>query len=314
MNQKKKNIFLLISLIALSILTGIVYISVEDKSRFGVDEYKFALELNTVITTVRIKGNDINNTFEYVDGKWFINEKFQIDRGMRDVFFAILSAVEIKRPVPRQIEDSVSQFLKENGLKVEILNNETLIKNYLAGGDQQRQVTYFMDPEESKPYIMTIPGYKSYIAGIFKVPVNDWRSRFIFNTNWSSLQKLTLNYVNEPEKNFDLVFEDEFYKLEGQKSVDSAAVFNYIESLSNFQVYRYIEKDSDPEYDSLINTSPDIIVEIKNIGDEMKRLKIYSGLQNESRRLGLLNDEQLMLLSENEIQKVLISRTKLAGQ
>ena len=63
-----------------------------------------------------------------------------------------------------------------------------------------------MPVDENQPMIVNIPGYESYVAGIFEIPTNDWRDRTIFSTNYRTLQKLEVQYAQFPEYNFSIEF------------------------------------------------------------------------------------------------------------
>jgi len=296
LSQKRKNITLLIILLLLSATTVLVYISGEKAHRIDVDERLFALGENTVITTVHIQGPDVNNHFEYVGQTWTVNDKFEMDVSMRDVLFAVLSKVEIRRPVPKEISDSVSSMLKSRGIKVSIQNGQELIREFLVGGDSQKTSTYFMSTVDDVPYIMVIPGYQSYIAGIFEVKENDWRNRFILSVNWTNLQTVQIDYLKDPGQNFKLQYTNDFFKIDGQPELDSAKVLDYIEELSLIQVNKFLEENEIEKYDSLASTSPLIRISIESIGNNYN-LEFFPLLADDRYQLVRLNNTSLVLFN-----------------
>ena len=303
MSQKRKNITLLIILLLLSATTILVYISGGKANRLDVNERLFALNENTVITTVLIEGPDVSNHFGYVGQTWMVNDKYEMDISMRDVLFAVLSQVEIRRPVPVEIRDSVSSMLKSRGIKVSILNGQELIREYLVGGDSQKTNTYFMSAVDDDPYIMVIHGYQSYIAGIFEVKENDWRNRFILSVNWTNLITIQIDYLNDPGQNFELRYTDDFFKIDGQPALDSAKVLNYIEELSLIQVNKFLEKNEIGKYDSLASTSPVIRISIESIGNNYD-LEFFQGLAGDRYRLARFNNANLVLFNQAGLNPV----------
>ena len=297
MIQKRKNITLLIILLLLSATTVLVYISGGKTNRIDVDERLFALGENTVITTVLIQGPDVNNHFEYVGQTWIVNDKYEMDISMRDVLFAVLSQAEIRRPVPREIRDSVSSKLKSRGIKVIIQNGQELIQEFLVGGNNQKTNTYFMSPIDDVPYIMVIPGYQSYIAGIFEVKENDWRNRFIISVNWTNLKTVQIDYLNDPGQYYELRYTDDFFKIDGQPELDSAKVLDYIEELSLIQVNKFLGENEIKKYDSLASTSPVIRISIESIGDNYN-LEFFPRLTGDRYQLARFNHSNLVLFNQ----------------
>ena len=304
MSQKSKNITLLIILLSLSAITVLVYISGRKANRFDVNERLFALGENTVITTVHIQGPDVNNHFEYVGQTWTVNDKFEMDVSMRDVLFAVLSKVEIRRPVPREISDSVSSMLKSRGIKVSIQNGQEMIREFLVGGDSQKTNTYFMSTVDDVPYIMVIPGYQSYIAGIFEVKENDWRNRFILSVNWTNLKTVQIDYLNDSDQHFELRYTDDFFKIDGQPELDSAKVLDYIGELSLIQVNKFLEENEIEKYDSLASTSPVIRISIESIGNNYN-LEFFPGLAGDRYQLARLNHTNLVLFNQSVLSTLL---------
>ncbi len=304
MSQKRKNITLLIILLLLSASTVLVYISGGKTNRIDVNTRLFSLGENTIITKVLIEGSDVNNHFQYVGQTWMVNDKFKMDVSMRDVLFAVLSQVEIRRPVPLEIRDSISSMLKSSGIKVSILNKQEMIREYLVGGDSKKTNTYFMSTgDDDVPYIMVIPGYQSYIAGIFEVKENDWRNRFIISVNWTNLKSVRINYLDYPGQDFELRYTDDFFKIDGQPDLDSANVLEYIEELSLIQVSKFLDKGEIAKYDSIVSTSPVIQISIESIGNNYD-LEFFPRLAGDRHQLARLNNTNLVLFNQAGLSPV----------
>ena len=108
--------------------------------------------------------------------------------------------------------------------------------------------------DDKQPFIMGIPGYGSYIAGIFEIPSNDWRNRLILSTNWRTLQSLKLEYSDYPEHSFEIRFKFNFLGVDGIMELDTARMMNFIEGFNYLQADKFLaEGESDP-YDSLLRT------------------------------------------------------------
>ena len=194
--------------------------------------------------------------------------------------------------------DSIANFLLKKGVEVRILNKEEVLMDYITGGDEVRSISYFMNPVEQVPYIVNLPGYDSYVAGIYAAPEQDWKSRFILEVDWSSLKEVQAEFLQNPGDNFKIEYQDDFFHLGTQKeSLDSASVFDYIEELANFQVNTFIELTQNIKYDSLSASDSQLRLTISLIGKEDQVLEIYPIQPGDNHQLGMLNGEDAVLIN-----------------
>ena len=306
MNQKRKNIRQLIYMAILLVVTVAVAIIGRDHDGFDYDKAKFALDENTVITTVVLEGNNFKNRFEYVNGTWQVNDKYEMDQGMRDVFFALLSKVEVQRPVSTVEQDSLAAYLLERGVKISVLNNTDTVKTYLVGGDEEKFQSYFMDFDERLPFLVHIPGYQSFISGIFNATENDWRNRYIWDIDWTSLKKLI---VNSREEQDSLVFEykNNFIGVDGIEDLDTAGMMGYLENIAYLQTDKYLEPGEIPVYEQVVSDSePTVVIKVEQIGNRMSSLQFYPQPDGKLYIPAVLNDNQLVLFQPSILESILL--------
>ncbi|NNF32552.1 MAG: hypothetical protein HKN68_00475 [Saprospiraceae bacterium] len=299
MSQKQKNIRQLIILSVLLVLTVVVVMI----DGFDYDRNKFTLDENSVITTVVLEGNGFTNRFEYINGAWEVNGKYLLDQGMRDVFFAMLSRTEVKRPVANAERDSIASFLRNEGVKVSILNNADTIKTYFAGGNKNRFQSFFMT-QENEPYLVQIPGYQSYIAGIFMVDENDWRSRFIWDIDWSSLKTLTVEYEGGRER-LEFEYENNFMGLKGVENLDTANMMGYLEYIAYLQTDKFLKDGEIPIYDQMVEAGESILtIDVEQIGNRKSSLVLYAQPEGKQYFPGVLNQQQLVLFESSALENM----------
>jgi len=268
------------------------------RSEDSVDDSKFTLPLNTVITEVVLRSKVDSLDFQYTNGEWWVNKSFKMDQGMRDAFFTVVSSIRIKKPVGITDRDSIVSFLNSDGVEVTIINQDEVLMNYVTAGDELRSISYFMEPGEEVPYVVNLPGYDSYVAGIYSVPENDWKNRFIMEVDWSNLKEVGVEFINKPDKDFKIVYKDNFFFLQGSPdALDSASLFDYIRELTNFQVNSFIDLAQNTSYDSLIAGKPTSRLTVSLIGKEDQVLEIYPVLKGDRLQLGLLNKAEAVLIN-----------------
>ena len=305
MKQRQKNIRQLIYLgVLLGLITAFALIDNRGNDGFDFNKNEFTLGENTVITTVILEGPEGKNQFEYLNGAWQVNGNYLMDEGMRDVFFALLSRLEVKRPVAQSESDSLATYLRTRGTRVSIINNADTIKSYLVGGNEFRFQSYLMDPVAGLPYLVHIPGYQSYLAGIFEAQENDWRSRYIWDLDWTSLKKLTVDYKGAQEP---LLFEyrDNFMAMEGVDLLDTANMMGYLEFIAYLQTDKYLLPDEIVVYDqSILSNEPLLSIDVEKIGDRKSSLRLFPIPDGKKYYPGLLNQEQIVLFQSTVVENM----------
>ena len=209
--QKSKNIRLMAVLSLMIAAIIFLQLSKINQSNLGVEKTIYQLDDQQEITDVYLKSAQIENHFYFQNGQWELNDTLLLDQSMRDVFFSVLSKVEIRKPVVASSKDSLVNFLLNNGVHTTITFGDEIIKEYWVGGNNELELSWIMDSQKQIPYQVHIPGYQSYLAGIYSVPAKDWRSRFIFNLNFALLKNIEIEYA-ESETTLELNYANSFFQ------------------------------------------------------------------------------------------------------
>jgi hypothetical protein len=98
--------------------------------------------------------------------------------------------------------------------------------------------SYFVLGEDV--YLMQIPGYQSYVAGIFEVSENDWRDRVIFDGIWQDMVSLKIYRPNKEPVEFK--YDDRLLRIQNQKA-DTAEVMNFVERFNYFFVDQFLPQN-----------------------------------------------------------------------
>jgi len=306
MNQRNKNIGL-IGILGLLLLISIVLAIAPDSRTSTLENTKiFAVSDTAAIDQIVIKSNNKNISLKKENGTWVLNDQYKAEQNIVRVLLSILKDAEVVRQVPKSQMEEIANYILDNGYLVEISSNGDVTQNFYTSGNENKTLSYMMPADEESPMIVNIPGYESYVAGIFEIPPNDWRDRTILSTNWRTLQKLNVNYAQYPEYNFSIEFKFNFLNIEGIDNLDTAQMMTYIEQFNFLQADRYLDPGQNEKYDSLLETPETATMSISDIDpDNSKTIEFYPLLPDDPMMLGYVNeDDQMVLFLSSRIQSI----------
>ncbi len=302
--QKRNNIFLLSSLIIMTaFLLGIILFRNSDTT-IAVDKNLFKVADQTKIDRVILKKNNEQVELKFNGSKWMVNDSFEADRKLIQVFFATLLQAEPRRPVAQRLRDSIHQQITHTGVEVKLFEGETLMKDFMVGGNYKNSETYYQLMGAYDPYLVTIPGYRVYVAAIFELTSNEWRDKWIFNFNWQNFKRLTASFSTNEKENFAISFQDKFFGLEGKPAADTTKLNDYLDAVSLVQAVRYVPAGESAVYDSVLNTRPYYSIEVTDIANRTYHLDLYQPLKQDPAVLGKLGDGQALLISREDLLRL----------
>ena len=190
------------------------------------------------ISRIELNGQDFKNTLGKNGNSWSVNQEYLLDASMQQVFFKLLEQVSIQRPIVGENAAKIKQNVLDSGVQVNIYGSENLLNSYTVGGDFQAMRSYFVKGEDV--YLVQLPGYQSYVAGIFEVPENDWRDRVVFDGIWHDMVSLKINRPNKEAVEFK--YDNRLLRIQNQQA-DTAEVMNFVERFNYFFVDQFLPED-----------------------------------------------------------------------
>lgn len=297
--QEKKNKRLLITLVVLLAATAATVWYGKRDNTFEVDETIFRKadlrEVNEVV--LQSPAGKVN--LKYLGSAWKVNEVYNADRNMIEVLFATLGQAKPKRPVAQSQQDSIGNAIEQNGVKVSLISGGKTVEEFFAGGNEAKTQAYFKAVGAGIPYVMSIPGYRVYVSGIFELNEKGWRDKYIFGFNWRNFKNLEVRFPNHEADNFRVEMEDNFFGIKGVQT-DTARMNNFLDAVSLLTVDEYI--DPSPMLDSLSKNDPLFILTVTDIAEKKYELKIFS--PGSRQFFGQMGNEWCVL-HENKIRAIL---------
>ncbi len=270
--QRTKNIRLLISLAVLLIATALVLI-LGSSERSAVDKSLFQIPEQEKVDRVVFESPKGKTEISYDGTRWKVNNQYEADGQLIKIFFATTMKAEAKREVPALLREKVSSALKSNGTKVSFFKSGNLVKEFTVGGNEGHTETYF-SYDNKNSYVVTIPGYRAYVASVFEMTANDWRNKQIFNFNPQNFKSLEATFPSNPKEDFKINFTGKLFEVEGITKLDTAQLNSYLDVVSFIAADRIVEQGK-VNADSLLQLTPFEKIVVKDIGGNEYPLTIY---------------------------------------
>jgi hypothetical protein len=304
--QEKRNKRLAILLAVLLGTTASVYWFGKSQSGYDVDPAMFRqYDLNSV-NEVMLESPSGKVHLKYEGARWKVNEKFNANADMISVLFATLQQAEAKRPVGASLQDSIARALQQTGVKVSLTVAGETKETFFAGGNNSKTQAYFLKESTTVPYVMTIPGYRVYVSGIFELAENGWRDKFIFGFNWRNFQRLEARFPAKPDNDFVVEMEDGAPVVRGVHEVDTARLNNFLDEISLLTVDDFTDTNS--SLDSLSKTSPIISIRVADIGGREYFLQLFNSDSKSQYSFGMINGAQWARFNKNRIAGIVRGR------
>lgn len=304
--KKNRNLYLLISLIALSLITAFVLIWNSSDSA-DIDKSLFKIAADNKVDKIQFESAKGKVELTFNGSKWLVNNQQEADAQMVTVFFASLLQSEPKRELTGAFRDSIQQRMKQTGIQVKLWEGDVLVKEMTVVGNEPKTETYFQLPGE-QPYFVTIPGYRVYVASIFELTANEWRDKRIFNFNWQNFKSLKSHLPADSAQDFTVTLANGLFGIEEVAVTDTTKLSQYLESIFNLRADRFLTSEEIQQNDSLLGTKPVATLTIQDIAKHQIQLSVFGNSKNSAGILATLNQEPVLLRKE-ALMAVLRKRT-----
>jgi hypothetical protein len=300
--QETKNKARFVLLAVLTVTTLVVFWWIQPENRLDVDQDIFQVEDLNTISKVDLVSDASDISLAFNGSRWRVNEKYDADGNMINVLFATLQQARPKRPVINLWQDSIYRQLLKSGVKVSLYEGAALKKEFLAGGNASGTQAFFADPLSKEVYVMAIPGYRVYVAGILELPESGWRDKFVFGFNWRNFKNLEAKFSQTPSENFVVSMNGEHFGIQGLPQADTSKLNTFLDHVSLLTVDEYLYEPG--LRDSLLQVKPHLQILITDIANRTYGLRVYNPGQS-SQVYGIIHDSDAAILNRRKIQPIL---------
>jgi len=255
MDQKKKNLRLFFILIGLIISSALIALFPTHKRTTLKNPERFQISDTASVDKINIKSNTLDNELLRTDSGWVINRAYKADANIITVLLSVMKKVEIIRTIGEAEKSEVSDRLKKEGISVSFFSDNKIVSSFVAGSNETHSLSIFKS-DENNFYIVQLPGYESYVTGIFEIPAIDWRNRLIVSVGPTNLSKLDVVNYQEPTQSFEVNIDNNFPLISGIEKLDTVGLMDYMDQFNYFQADKFVDPSLETQYDSLASTDP----------------------------------------------------------
>ncbi|XOV91211.1 MAG: hypothetical protein ACFHWX_13475 [Bacteroidota bacterium] len=293
--MNKANKILLLAIALLILVNAWLFFADSLRSSGGADRTIFEVSDTSQVDLLEIIGPESTITLKRDGNQWRLNDDYQVDEGLRRLFFSILQRVRVRKPV---------DLIPSDSIHVKLDGGETA--EFFVFSNPTKTRTYFYQPSTNESFEVEIPGYNEYLGGIFELAENQWRDRLVLDENWRTIKTIYLDYLDENIKDLSMAFSNNFFAVEGVSAIDSSAVIDYLNQFQLFEVNEIISGTRFPKYDSLSKTPPIAALTITSIkSTDPRQFMIFPPIQNMAYQLISDKNDQLMIVDSQRVSQIL---------
>jgi len=304
--QEKRNKKLAALLLTLIAIMVVLYVIKDEPDRIDIDREVFAYDDPSQIDRVSIDLGEEVVELNFDGTRWLVNSQYKADPQRVKVLFAVLKQVRARRAAARQQQDSLQSKMSTDGQTVSFFSSGKKIHGFKVIGNADKGLTFMSQPQEDI-YVAEIPGYRSYLAGIFEVDEQGWRDPLVFDINWRNIQSVHIIYPNQSENSFDVSFNDGDYKINQLQKTDTTKLFDLLDEVSRLYVNDYLRK-SEVEGYALQKDTTIATIALVDVGGNYKTLEVLGKIDGENTHLVKKDSSDFGVISSEMLRTALRPR------
>ena len=222
-------------------------------------------------------------------GEWMVSKKFKARNDALKHLLTCIKDIQVRNPVAKSGIENISKQLATTSTKVEIYQNDKMVKMYYVGGDTQDGLGTFMllsDPEtgenSSLPFVMYIPGFNGFLSIRYMLDEDLWKERIVFSFYPDQISSISVEYPHLPDSSFSISLANSntisMMDSKGNNipDFDTLIAKRYITYYTNIQ-YETLKNDLRKSFqDSIFAKGPVHIIKLKDPNRKTYSVKTFS--------------------------------------
>ena len=211
----------------------LVLIILQRSSPFGKSNSSFFSDPSADITKIELSEGNRKISLIKENGNWLINGNEDARKNGVLNLIRILQEIKIKSPVSPELFESEVTSKGLIPIKVKVYEKRKLLKSFLVYKTRSNVYGNIMKiNQQSKPFIVYMPGYEGDIGPGFIVNELFWQNYTLFNLMPSEISSVKLENLSDTASSFSIINKNHHFVLSGTQpghnAWDSTLVTRYI--------------------------------------------------------------------------------------
>ncbi len=300
MNKNKKGFFLVLLLL---IIATIFVMTDKNTTLFAKDSEFSVRDTASIVKIYMADKNNKQVLFERKANGWVLNDSLKAHKLNVQMLLKTIKDLRVKYPVPQKAHNSIVKMMSGSSVKVEIYKNDYYINLgsihlfpyvkkervfYVGDATQDNMGTYMLIEGEERPYVITIPGFRGFVAARFTTNPEDWMSHAIYRIAYNNIQQVSVERPSSPEKSFQIRKLTEGYEIMALQNrqilpiYDTVALYTFLDGFKNINYESLLSGLPQQKIDSLLTCEPVHIIKITETNGHSSELKTYKMLAGQN--------------------------------
>lgn len=211
----------------------LILIILQRRAPFGNTNSSFSTDPSIDITKIEFSEGNVKMYLVKENGNWLVNGKTDARKSGVLYIIRILKEIKIKSPVSPELFESEVTAKGLIPVKVKVSEKRKLLKSFMVYKTRSNVYGNIMKiNQQSKPFIVSMPGYEGDIGPGFTVNELFWQNYTLFNLMPSEISSVKLENLSDTASSFSILNKNHHFVLSvmqpGQNSWDSTLVIRYI--------------------------------------------------------------------------------------
>ena len=299
----------------------------EERTSLAVDEISFAIPDTSEVGQIELTQYRLGEVSQSVilnrkkDEGWQVNGEHVAFQPYVNHLLTTMHLLRVKETLTPQGQKAGQEILNRVHTRVKAFDRRgRLLRDYRLGTAAKSGHGSLMQMADAQtPYIVERPGHQGFVNGFYSLDTYFWRENLLFDGQLARLQKIELQYLNEPEKSFVLersASQAPWHLAEpdGLPS-DTAALNAYLKHFTG-KIYgeSFAEPNFPGQFEALQGREPDRRFAVTNFKGERRELLMFIRPENPNNFFGWVKgEEELLTIQHFVMDKYLITRGELLG-
>ncbi|MDY0254753.1 MAG: hypothetical protein RBR30_10130 [Tenuifilaceae bacterium] len=213
---------------------------------------------------------------------WLINDEAPASSDAVNALLRVLARLQSAGPVPISANDTLLQYVSEQGVKVEVFSNRRKLRSFFAATVLSQSMGNIAHMENAeRVYRISLPRYEGPIADLFKTVPEYWVGNQIPTPSLESINAVQVEIPADLEQSYRIHIADSgefslYHIFSGTEvsSFDLERVKRLVSNLTQI-TYTSMVSMSQQERAEVIYSEPDFIYTIFSPDDSKFELKVY---------------------------------------